>query len=203
MLQSVLRLPASAPLTPDQFYDLCCANPDWNLEQTAAGDLVLMAPTGGNTGRQNADLVTDLTLWNRQTKLGYVFDSSTGFTLANGATRAPDLAWVRRDRWETLSMSQQEKFPPLAPDFLVELMSPTDRLTDLQPKMVEYQDNGVQLGWLINPKAGQVEIYRIGQEKEVLQVPPTLSGETVLPGFILQIDSLWQRSPWEAAEVGE
>lgn len=150
-----------------------------------------MAPTGGETGSRNANLLIQLGIWNEQTQLGVVFDSSTGFHLPNGADRSPDVAWVQRDRWSALTPEQREKFPPLAPDFVIELMSPSDGLADAQAKMQEYLDNGVQLGWLFNRKAKQVEIYRPGQTKEVLQQPSQLNGDSILPNFVLKLDQFW------------
>lgn len=191
MAQSILKMPATAPLTSDQFYDLCRANPDWKLERTAQGDLVVMAPTGGETGFRNADLLIRLGIWNEQTQLGLVFGSSTGFHLPNGSDRSPDVAWGQQARWDALTPQQREQFPPLAPGFVIKLMSPTDNLADAQAKMQEYLDNGVQLGWLFNRKAKQVEIYRAGQAKAVLQQPDQLSGEPTLPGFTLKLDGFW------------
>ncbi|NEQ95690.1 MAG: Uma2 family endonuclease [Cyanothece sp. SIO2G6] len=191
MTQSILKMPATAPLSSDQFYDLCRANPDWRLERTAQGNIVIMAPTGGETGARNANLVIRLGIWNEQSQLGIVFDSSTGFHLPNGADRSPDVAWVRRDRWNTLTAKQREKFPPLAPDFVIELMSPTDNLADAQAKMEEYLENGVQLGWLLNRKLKQAEIYSIRQPKQVIQQPKQLQGNSVLPSFILRLDDFW------------
>jgi Uma2 family endonuclease len=191
MTQSILKMPPTAALTTDQFYDLCRANPDWKLERTASGDLVVMAPTGGETGAQNANLLIRLGIWNEQSQLGVVFDSSTGFHLPSGADRSPDVAWVRRERWDALTSQQREKFPPLAPDFVMELMSPNDNLAEAQAKMQEYIDNGVRLGWLLNREAKQVEVYRLGQSKEVLQQPTQLAGDPILPGFILNLGILW------------
>ncbi len=178
-------------MTDEQFFQLCQANRDLKFERTAPGELIVMAPTGGETGRYNSEIGADLVLWNRQTKLGVVFDSSTCFKLPNGADRSPDLTWIKQERWDTLTPEQKEKFPPICPDFVLELMSPTDNLKAIQAKMQEYRDNGARLGWLINRKAQQVEIYRLGQEVEVLQSPSTLSGEDVLPGFTLDLRSLW------------
>jgi Uma2 family endonuclease len=149
-----------------------------------------MPPTGGETGKRNSDINFELNLWNRQTKLGIVFDSSTCFKLPNGGERSPDAAWIPLGKWESLTPEQREKFPPICPDFIIELRSPSDSLKPLQDKMQEYMDNGSRLGWLINPKNRQVEIYRQGQEKEILENPPTLSGEDVLPGFVLNIPGL-------------
>ena len=177
-------------LTDDAFYNLCQANPDLMLERTARGELVIMSPTGGEGGKREADLITDLNIWNRQTQLGIVFSSSSGFKLPNGADRAPDAAWVKLERWQALTLEQQRKFPPLSPDFVVELRSATDELKPLQNKMQEYMDNGVRLGWLINPQEQQVEIYRLGQAVEVLESPKSLFGEEVLPGFVLDLSRI-------------
>jgi Uma2 family endonuclease len=191
IMPSILKMPATAGFTADQFYDLCRANPEWKLERTAYGDLVVMAPTGGETGTRNANLLIRLGIWNEQSQLGIVFDSSTGFHLPNGADRSPDVAWVRRDRWDALTPQQREKFPPLAPDFVMELMSPSDNLAEAQAKMQEYRENGVQMGWLFNRTAKLVEIYRPEQPMDVLQQPAKISGSPVLPNFILSLDGFW------------
>jgi len=190
MTSLILNNPEAAPITDEQFYQLCVANRELKLERTAKGDLIIMPPTGGETGKRNSDINFELNLWNRQTKLGIVFDSSTCFKLPNGGERSPDAAWIPLGKWESLTPEQREKFPPICPDFIIELRSPSDSLKPLQDKMQEYIDNGSRLGWLINPKNRQVEIYRQGQEKEILENPPTLSGEDVLPGFVLNIPGL-------------
>jgi Uma2 family endonuclease len=187
MTAITISLDPVGALTDEAFYQLCRANPDVKFERSAQGELVIMSPTGGESGRRNADITIDLGVWNRQTQLGYTFDSSTCFKLPNGAERSPDAAWVERNRWETLSPEQREKFPPIAPDFVVELRSASDSLPPLQAKMQEYQANGVRLGWLINPQDQQVEIYRLGQAVETRQAPQQLSGETVLPNFVLKL----------------
>ena len=140
-----------------------------------------MSPTGGITGNRNADMTFQLQAWNCQTQLGKVFDSSTGFKLPNGANRSPDTAWISLERWQTLTLAEQERFIPLCPDFVVELCSTCDALSVLQQKMQEYQVNGARLGWLIDPKRKVVEIYRPDDTVEMLQSPQTLSGEDVLP----------------------
>jgi Uma2 family endonuclease len=183
----VLNLEAIAHLTDEQFYQLCLANKDLSLEMNAAGELIIVPPVGGESGNQEAELITDLEIWNRQAKLGKVFSSSTIFILPNGAKRSPDAAWVRLERWEALTPEQRQKFPPLVPDFAIELRSQTDRLKSLQEKMHEYIENGLRLGWLINPQDATVEIYRFNQAVEVVQIPGILSGEDVLPGFELQV----------------
>ncbi len=177
-------------LTDEQFYQLCQANPDIKIERDAEGKIIVMPPTGGNTGRRNADLTTDLTIWNRQTKLGVVFDSSTEFNLPNGGNRSPDAAWVKIECWNALSVEEQETFPPICPDFVIELRSRTDNLTPIQNKMQEYLNSGLRLGWLIDPKNKRVEVYRQGQPKQVLTSPTTLSGEDVLPGFVLDLKGI-------------
>lgn len=191
MTALTLNLSIVVELTDDDFYNLCQANRDLKLERTAKGELVVMSPTGGEGGRQEADLIIDLGAWNRQTGLGITFSSSTGFKLPNGAKRSPDAAWVRRERWDALTPAQRRKFPPLAPDFVIELRSATDELEPLQEKMQEYRSNGVRLGWLINPQLRQVEIYRQGQPKQILDSPSSLSGEDVLPGFVLHLSQIF------------
>ncbi|MCU0565259.1 MAG: Uma2 family endonuclease [Oculatellaceae cyanobacterium Prado106] len=191
MTAYTINLNAVIHMTDEQFYQLCRMNPDLKFERNAIGELIVMSPTGGETGNRNIEVAGDFVLWNRQAKLGKLFDSSTGFKLPNGADRSPDIAWVRQDRWDALNPNQKEIFPPLAPDFVLELMSPSDSLSTLQAKMQEYQDNGVRLGWLIDRKTRRVEIYRIGQSVEVLENPDELSGEAVLPGFVLGMAIVW------------
>lgn len=179
-------------LTEEQFYQLCIANPESLLELTAEGVLIVMAPVGGESGNKEMELAADLTIWNRQTRLGKVFSSSTIFKLPLGGKRSPDAAWVELSRWNELDRENRQKFPPLAPDFVIELRSPTDELSALQEKMIEYRNNGVRLGFLINPQDRQAEIYRLDQEVEILQAPGTLSGENVLPGFVLDLSWIWE-----------
>ncbi|KAM3096850.1 Uma2 family endonuclease [Phormidesmis sp. 146-12] len=192
MTALVINLRPTIELTDDEFYKFCLQNPDLRIETTATGALIVMPPTGGESGKRNADLTTDVGLWNRQADLGVVFDSSTIFKLPNGANRSPDVAWITNDRWSALSIEQQKKFPPIAPDFVIELRSETDTLSELQEKMQEYVDNGVRLGWLIDPQTKQVIIYRLGQPVETLQTPATLLGETVLPGFVLDLSRIFR-----------
>ena len=186
-----LNIPPAVNLTDEQFYQLCIANEPWQLELTQTGELIIMPPTGGESGIRNSDITTDLSIWNRQTKLGKVFHSSTEFKLPSGAYRCPDAAWVKLARWEALSKEEKKRFPPLCPDFVIELRSETDSLEKLRAKMREYQNNGALLGWLIDPQTPLVEIYRYGKDVEVLNFdvdnPPKLSGEDILPGFILDL----------------
>ncbi|KAI9134771.1 Uma2 family endonuclease [Acaryochloris sp. CCMEE 5410] len=178
---------SKAALTEAQFYNICRQNEGLRFEMTAQGDLIVMPPVGGLSGSRESDLNADVQIWNRRTGLGQVFSSSTVFQLPNGAKRSPDVAWVEQSRWDTLSREAQEKFPPLAPDFVIELRSRTDDLAVLQAKMQEYVENGVRLGWLINPQDQQVEIYQPGKDKEMTSLPTQLSGEEILPGFTLDL----------------
>jgi Uma2 family endonuclease len=184
-LQSVLEL------TDEQFFQICQANRDLRFERTATGELIIMPPTGGETGNRNGRLNQQLFNWSDTDLTGIAFDSSTCFKLPNGADRSPDACWIKLERWDALTEEEKQKFPPICPDFVVELLSQSDSLKVAQEKMREYIDNGVRLGWLINRKSRQVEIYRQGQEVEVLESPITLSGEDVLQGFILNLEAIW------------
>ncbi len=168
-----------------EFEQLCLDNPDLRLELNANGELITMAPAGYESSKRNADLITEISIWNRLTKLGVVFDSSGGFTLTSGAVRSPDVTWIEKSKLEHIPSGVA--FPLIVPDFVIELKSPTDSLKTLQAKMLEYRASGVRLAWLINPQKNQVEIYRTGQEVEILQSPISLSGEDVLPGFVLDL----------------
>ncbi len=174
-------------LSDEQFYHLCQNNRELKFERTAKGELIIMSPVGGESGNREADLIIDLGIWNRQTGLGFTFSSSTIFKLPNGADRSPDAAWIQRERWQALTPEQRRKFPPIAPDFVIELRPATDDLEILRSKMQEYIDAGVQLAWLINPQQQQVEIYRQKQDVEVQNLATQLSGEDVLPGFSLSL----------------
>lgn len=192
-LAIALNIPDSLTLqvSPEQFLDLALANRDLQLERTAEGELIIMPPTGSYTGKSNFDVAGQLWFWNRQTKLGEAFDSSTGFSLSNGANRSPDVAWVTKAKWSALTVEQQESFAPICPDFVLELRSKTDSLEKLQAKMREYIENGASLGWLIDRKNQRVEIYRPGRNVEVIDNPLSLSGEDVLPGFLLDLTEVW------------
>ncbi|ACK69169.1 protein of unknown function DUF820 [Gloeothece citriformis PCC 7424] len=177
-------------LTEEQFFQLCRDNDDLRFEKTSNGRLIIMSPTGSDTSDRNAELTYQLRAWNRQNKLGKTFDSSGGFRLPNGADRSPDASWIKLERWNRLTPTEQEKFAPICPDFVVELMSPSDSLKETRDKMREYRENGARLGWLINRKNQQVEIYRPDQEVEILNQPTSLSGEDVLPGFVLDLSEI-------------
>lgn len=186
-MATVLDLSPIIQLTHEQFYQLCLANRDVVMERSPKGELIIVTPIGGEGGIQEASLISKVGVWNEQTGLGVVFSASTIFNLPGGGDRSPDVAWVKRDRWESLTQAEREKFPPICPDFVIELRSRTDRLTPLQAKMQEYLQSGLRLGWLINPQDRQVEIYRPNQPVETLLYPVTLSGEDVLPGFSLSM----------------
>lgn len=191
MTALTLNLHPVLDLTDDQFYELCQANRDLRLERTATGEIIIMPPAGGETGNRNIEISFQLQAWSRDNDLGIAFDSSTGFKLPNGAERSPDASWVRRDRWNNLSAEQKRKFPPLCPDFVIELRSETDSTKVLRLKMQEYINNGAKLGWLIDPKTRNVEIYRLERQVEIVQNPATLSGEDILPGFVLNLSSIF------------
>jgi Uma2 family endonuclease len=186
-----VSLKPAIELTDEQFFQLCQKNRDLRFERNAQGDLIIMAPAGSDTGRVNSEFGADLVFWNRRAKLGVTFDSSAGFKLPNGSDRSPDAAWILTERWEALTVEQREKFAPICPDFVMELISPSDNLKAVQEEMREYQENGVRLGWLINRKDRQVEIYRLDGSVEILQSPTSLSGEDVLPGFTHSLEAIW------------
>ena len=190
----VITIPKGFKVTPEQFDQLAEAEQLARMELTKDGELIVMSPSG-EAGRKNFNLYLDLGNWNRQTKLGEAFDSSTIFVLPNGARRSPDVSWIEADRWNNLTIKEKEGFPPIVPDFVIELVSPSDlknqRYEDLQDKMQEYLDNGVRLGWLIEPSAKTVEIYRPSKQVEILNNPQTLSGENILPGFVLDLSEIF------------
>jgi Uma2 family endonuclease len=192
MVNPTITIPKTFQVSHEQFKQLAIVNRDLRLERSATGELIVMPPTGSNTGKRNADIEGQLWFWNRQTKLGVVFNSSTGFHLPNGADRSPDASWVKLERWEALTPEEQEGFAPICPDFVVELRSKSDNMEPLRAKMREYMENKARLGWLIDRKNRKVEIYRQDREVEVLDNPSSLSGEDVLPGFVLDLTEVWQ-----------
>ncbi|MGY2710971.1 Uma2 family endonuclease [Thermostichus sp. MS-CIW-28] len=191
MAALTLNLSPLITLSRADFIRLCAANPELKLERTAQGELVIMSPAGGETGNLNFEIAGEVYVWNRQSGRGKSFDSSTGFSLPSGSDRSPDLAWIPIEKWEALDPSVRQGFLPLCPDFVVEILSPTDSWIQTQAKMQEYMDNGCRLGWLLDPKAKRVMIYRQGQAPELVEDPETLSGEDVLPGFTLPIRKIW------------
>ena len=190
-----IAIPKGFKVTPEQFEQLAQAEQLARMELTKDGELIVMSPTGGEAGRKNRRLTQQIGIWTDRDGTGEAFDSSTVFVLPNGARRSPDVSWIKLERWNTLTLKERQGFPPLAPDFVIELVSPSDvknqRYEELQAKMQEYLDNGVKLGWLIEPSAKTVEIYRVGQQVEILNNPQTLSGEDVLPGLILDLSEIF------------
>ena len=188
----VLQLgPVSRKMSDHEFFEFCQLNRDLRIERTSRGELIIMPPTGRTTGRMNQSLAVLFGVWADADGSGVTFDSSTEFSLPNGAKRSPDLSWVRRQRWDALTPQEQDEFPPLCPDFVVELRSPSDRLPVLQAKMEEYMANGASLGWLIDPVEKKVYVYRPSAEVSCLDNPATVSGEPVLPGFAMDLHRLW------------
>ncbi|MDJ1182932.1 Uma2 family endonuclease [Roseofilum casamattae] len=189
-----LELPKTLKLyvTPEQFAALAARNRELRLERTARGELIVNPPTGWETGKRNSRISGELYLWwCNAGEPGEVFESSTGLILPNGANLSPDACWVSPERWDGLTGEEKGTFPRVCPDFVVELRSKSDTLKSLQEKMAEYMDNGVRLGWLIDPQHRTVEIYRTGLEVELLSSPTELSGEDVLPGFVLNLPRVW------------
>ena len=180
-------------MSDDEFFEFCQANRDLRIERTSTGEVIIMAPAGGETGNFNAKLTARLTAWAEADGSGEPFDSSTGFILPNNAERSPDFAWVAGSRWVALTRDQQQKFPPLCPDFVVEIRSPSDQLAPLQQKMQEYLDNGAQLGWSIDPLKRTVQVYRPGVPSERLDRPKSVSAAPVLPGCQIDLENLWPR----------
>jgi Uma2 family endonuclease len=187
-----IRLRPERSAADNLFLALSREYPELHLEQTAEGEIEIMAPTGGESGYRNSELNYQVQDWSKEDHSGRVFDSSTGFVLPNGAKRSPDVSWVRRERLAALTAEQKQKFLPLCPDFVVELRSSTDSLTDLEAKMEEYITNGARLGWLIDPDNRRVRVYRPGREPETLDNPATLSGTPELPGFTLDLQEIWE-----------
>ena len=179
-------------MTGEQFFQLCSDNGDLRLELTAKKELIIRPLAGGTTSWRNSNLNADLVIWARQDGTGITFDSNAGFTLPNGAVRSPDASWILLSRWEALSSAEQDRFAPICPDFVIELLSPSDRLADLQDKLTEYMESGVRLGFLVDPQQRRVYVYRPGVSVEVLDEPATVSGDPVLPGFALNLTTIWQ-----------
>lgn len=186
-----LHLDPVVVLDDEQLLELCSRNPDLRIERTAAGELIVMPPAGGKSSHRNAEIVAQLRNWARRDGTGHTFDSSAGFTLPDGAMRAPDAAWVERSRLSALTAEQQERFLPLCPSFVVELRSPSDPLASVQAKMREYMESGARLGWLIDPTERRVHVYRPNAEVEILENPPSLVGDPELPGFVLDLAEVW------------
>lgn len=178
-------------LTDKQFETLCRNHRDLKFELNKEGDLEIVPPTSPEAGWKNSELLTDVNNWSRKDKTGIVFDSSTMFTLPNGAKRSPDVSWMTKEKWNSLSNKEKQTFSKIVPDFVIELRSPTDSLKPIQNKMAEYLENGVKLGWLIDPNEKKVHIYRENGKIEILENPDLVSGENILKGFELNVSEIW------------
>lgn len=183
--------PLERPMTDEEFFAFCQLNPKLRIERTSEGEVIIMPPAGGESGRRELEGSGSLLQWAKKDGSGVAFSPSTGFLLPNGAERSPDMAWVRRERWEALTQDERERFPPLCPDFVAEIRSRTDRLRALKEKMEEYLANGAQLGWLLDPVERKVYVYRPGADAVCLDDPETVCGDPVLPGFTLDVRGLF------------
>lgn len=190
-LPLVVHLRPETGMTEDEFFRFCQLNRDLRIERSAQGELIVMPPTVSETGNQNAEITMQLCQWAKKDGTGMTFDSSAGFTLPNGAVRSPDASWILKERFESLTKEERQKFAPICPDFVVELRSKTDNLNDVKAKMREYMENGARLGFLLDPKTKRVHVYRPGRRAEVLRDPETVSGEPLLPGFALDLREVW------------
>lgn len=187
----VLRTSPAITFTDDEFFEFCLLNSAWAIERSAGGELEIMSPAGGESSRVNLLVGAQLLKWALTDQTGVAYDSSAGFVLPNGATRSPDAAWIRRDRFEQLNERQKSRFVPLCPDFVVEVRSPSDSMPTLRRKMEEYRANGAALGWLIDPDDRRVEVYRQATNVQTLEAPATVMGDPVLPGFTLDLSLIW------------
>ncbi|MGO9275568.1 MAG: Uma2 family endonuclease [Terriglobia bacterium] len=189
----LVKMPSSIiEMNDDQFFDFCQVNEELQIERTAEGDILIMPPEGSESGQSDAEIAAQLHIWAKHNGTGVVFGSSTGFTLPNRAMRSPDASWVLKSRLKRFSREERKKFLPLCPDFVIELKSPTDRLARLKSKMAEYIKNGARLGWLLDPDASQVFVYRPGRAVQVLDHPESVSGDPELPGFVLDLKEIWE-----------
>jgi Uma2 family endonuclease len=191
ILPMLLQMLPNMIMTDDQFFDFCQLNRHFRIERNQIGDLFIMSPTGSETEERNFNLNGQLWIWTKQDGTGVGFGSSGGFTLPNGAVRSPDAAWIKRTKWEIIPAEKRKKFAPICPEFVVELRSENDSLSTLKEKMQEYIDNGTQLAWLIDRKQRKVFIYRPNCGVEELDNPQTLTGEDILPGFVLDLSEIW------------
>ncbi len=187
-----IQLAPAVPMTQDQFFDFCQQNAAKRFERTAEGELIIMAPSGGEAGIQDAEVCMQLGIWAKAYGKGKVVGSSGGYILPNSANRAPDASWISPEQWASLTAEQRKKFLPICPFFLIEVMSPSDSLKKTQDKMEEYIANGCQLAWLIDPSKMQVHVYRPGQPVQALDNPQTISGDPELPGFVLDLEPVWR-----------
>jgi len=185
------RLEQTVDLDDDELFEFCQINRDLRIERDEQGEIIIMAPAGGETGNRNAEVTMQLRQWAKKNGTGIAFDSSSGFRLGDKAMRSPDAAWVLKERYDQLSQKEKEEFPPLCPDFVIELRSASDRLGAVRAKMERWIEHGARLGWLIDPMEKRVFVYRPNQETKIVQDVPTISGDPVLPGFVFDLTQLW------------
>jgi len=188
----VLHLHPALEMDEEQFFEFCQLNREWRIERSAEGDLEVMVPTGGETSNRNANLTMQVGIWTRRDGTGIAFDSNGGFILPNGAMRSPNASWVRRERLVNLTAEQKKRFLPLCLDFVIELRSPSDPLVPIEAKMREYVENGALLGWLIDPEEHKAHVYRPDEQTRVLDKPERMSGDPILPGFVLDLKPIWE-----------
>lgn len=186
-----LHLRPDEHMTEEEFYQFCRLNKDWRIEHAASGEIIILPPTGAETGDRNSEITMQLANWAKSDGTGRALGSSAGFTLPNGAVRSPDAAWIQNSRLKNLSRHQKQRFPPVCPDFVLELLSPSDTLSAAKEKMAEYMDNGARLGWLIDPKRKHLYVYQPGRAVRRLAAPARISGGAVLPGFTLELHEIW------------
>ncbi|MEG3974734.1 Uma2 family endonuclease [Microcoleus sp. herbarium8] len=186
-----VNFPAIESMTVEQFYEFCLVNRDLRIERTASGEVIIMSPAFSDTGNRNIKIAQQLANWAEEDGTGEAFDSSAGFTLPNGATRSPDVSWIKLERWNALTEAQKASFAPIFPDFVIELRSASDTLKELQNKMQEYIENGVSVAFLVDRKNRKVYIYRPHSEPEILDNPETVSADPELPGFVLRMAKIW------------
>ncbi|MGF1492365.1 MAG: Uma2 family endonuclease [Microcoleaceae cyanobacterium] len=187
----VLQMRPVFEMSDEQFFQFCQLNRDYRIERNAAGEMIIMSPTGSETGNRNFKLAQQLANWTDQDGTGIGFDSSSGFKLPSGADRSPDIAWMTLEKWSRIPPDQQTKFAPVCPDFVVEIRSPSDTIKPIQEKLQEYIDNGASLGWLVDRKNRTVYVYRPDTAVECLDNPETVGGDPILPGFSLKMEKIW------------
>lgn len=182
------------PLTlhlQETFEEFVRQNPNLHAEQNASGEILIMSPTGGESSNRNSEINFQLRAWSRRCG-GYTFDSSVIFCLPDGSKRSPDASWITSERWLALTSEDRKKFPPISPDFVIELRSESDTLKELQAKMLAYLDNGIRLGWLVDPLKNCIHVYEAGKPVQVIESPESLSHRLILPGFVLDLKPIWK-----------
>jgi Uma2 family endonuclease len=186
-----VRLRFERPMTDEELMRFCAANEMVRVERDANGELILMSPAGGGAASRNSEITYQLVKWARETNSGNTFDSSAGFRLPDGSMRSPDAAWIAWPRWNALSEKHKEEFPPICPEFVIELRSPSDRLPELQAKMRLWIANGAEVAWLVDPSRKAVEVYRPGREAEVVEGGSAVEGDGPIAGFVLELGRVW------------